>query len=99
MSATQVIATVRWRFRICNYLFKASAAWMLFGGVGMIWSTFKRSESDVKMALITLLIGCAIQTCAVALTLAIYRCPICDAYISRFRPNKALCGSCGVRIR
>ena len=90
----EVIAAVRWRFRICNYLFRLGILWVLVGYAGLIFKT------EVEALFMTVLItGFGIFLSAFALTLAIYRCPVCDRYISRFRPSKQHCGKCGAKIR
>jgi hypothetical protein len=43
--------------------------------------------------------GAGIFSAAFALTLAIYRCPVCDRFLSRFRPRKDQCGHCGAKVR
>jgi hypothetical protein len=44
-------------------------------------------------------VGAGIFSAAVGLTLAIYRCPVCDRYLSRFRSRKELCPHCGAKVR
>jgi hypothetical protein len=45
------------------------------------------------------LIGLGIFMSGFAITLAIYRCPVCDHYLSKFRPDKTKCAHCGARVR
>jgi rRNA maturation protein Nop10 len=33
------------------------------------------------------------------MTFALYRCPVCDHYLSKFRPNKEKCAHCGAKVR
>src|ERR1043165_8673719 len=83
----EIIRSVKLRFRVCNYLFRLGAIWFL---VGATLSVFPLSiEPWVPDAVeIT---GGGIFLAAFAVTLAIYRCPVCDRYLSRFRPRKDQC--------
>jgi hypothetical protein len=96
----EIMRSARWRFRICNYLFNLSAVWMAVGLVGFAMVGISH-EKEIATALpFTLeLIGMGIFSAAFALTLAIYRCPVCDKYLSRFRPRKEYCPSCGAKVR
>jgi ssDNA-binding Zn-finger/Zn-ribbon topoisomerase 1 len=92
-----VIKEVRWRFRICNYLFNTGAAWM---GAGYAIAFFTKFEPRLAQLWLTVvLVGFGIFSAAFALTLAIYRCPVCDKYLSRFRPDKRKCPQCGTQVR
>ena len=93
----EIIKAVRRRFRVCNYLFKASALWFAVGGLVMILS--RRDPDGQTIALVIELVGAGIFSVAFALTLAIYRCPACDRYLSRFRPRKDQCPNCNAKIR
>jgi hypothetical protein len=95
----KIIQTVKMRFRICNYQFRLGAGWILLGSTGIVLGLLLRDESFQTTSLLFEMIGFAVFTVAFALTLALYRCPVCDAYLSRFRPKKECCGKCGVRIR
>jgi hypothetical protein len=90
----RVVASVRWRFRICNYLFNLAGAWLLLGALVRLFD-----HEDTMIFTAILVTGFGIFWSACALTLAIYRCPVCDKYIRRFRPSKEHCGACGVTIR
>jgi hypothetical protein len=86
------------RFRICNYLFNTGALWCLAGYGGVILTRGAGKDIELICGAIAL-VGAGIFTCAFALTLAIYRCPACDKYLSRFRPDKTKCPGCGVQVR
>src|SRR5579864_7437035 len=88
------VEAVRWRFRICNYLFRTSFVWIVVGVAGMM-----AAPSENQTFFFTIgVVGFGIFTTAFALTLAIYRCPACDHFISRFRRRKDQCGFCQTRI-
>jgi hypothetical protein len=97
MTEDEVLKAVRWRYRICNYLFRLPIIWMLFGVVqGFLphvpnWIDWTPDSIH--------LIALAIFTTGGAMTLAIYRCPVCDHYLSKFRPDKQKCAHCGARVR
>jgi hypothetical protein len=92
----EIIKAVRWRYRICNYLFRLGMGWFF---AGAILSTFPHSPISESTANMIELVGAGIFSAAFALTLAIYRCPVCDRYLSRFRPRKDQCPNCGAKIR
>ena len=93
----EVLKAVRWRYRICNYLFRLGIIWLLFGVVQGFLPNVPNWMDWLPDS--TLLIALAIFTTAVAMTLAIYRCPLCDHYLSKFRPDKQRCAHCGARVR
>jgi hypothetical protein len=66
---------------------------------GAILSTLSLRGIPETMPDILEFVGAGIFSAAFVITLAIYRCPACDRYISRFRPDKTKCAHCGVRIR
>jgi cytochrome c biogenesis protein CcdA len=100
LSEKEVIRSVRWRFRICNYLFNLGFVWIFVGILGLFFAEILHANaSDSEIALAIELVGFGIFSAAFALTLAIYRCPVCDKYLSRFRPRKEYCPSCGAKIR
>lgn len=94
MNDEDVVKAVRWRYRICNYLFTLGAVWMAIGAIlGAIAAT------GLKVLFFTIeMVGFGIFSSAFAMSLAIYRCPACDHFLSRFRPRKDLCGHCGARV-
>ncbi len=96
-TSDETIRKVQMRFRICAYLFRASFAWLVVGFLGM--ALLEENNQDGSPFTVVIAIGFALFTAAFAVTLAIYRCPVCDTYISRFRKQKDLCGACGARIR
>jgi hypothetical protein len=98
ITGEDVIQEVRMRFRICNYLFNTGALWCLAGYGGVILTRGAGKDIELICGAIAL-VGAGIFTCAFALTLAIYRCPACDKYLSRFRPDKTKCPGCGVQVR
>ena len=98
LSPDEIIRNVGFRFRICNYLFKAAAAWIFFGAavivISIAFNVLLRG-----LFLIAASIGWGLFTAAFTLTLAIYRCPVCDTYLSRFRPDKLHCPGCDAQIK
>src|SRR5271155_225596 len=87
LSDDEILSAVRWRFRICNYFFNLGAAWLLLGIVAVpLGDAFHADATFNGLAFVVELIGLAIFSSAFVLTLAIYRCPVCDKYLSRFRP-------------
>lgn len=92
MTEAEVIQEVRRRYRICNRLFNVGA--LLFVPALGAYSFTRRS-----IWLVPFFIGYAIFMFAAGLTLVIYRCPVCNKYLSRFRPDKTRCSGCGARVR
>jgi hypothetical protein len=92
----QVLQAVRWRYRICNYLFRLGGIWFF---TGAILDSLPQHSVSQETATILMFVGAGIFSAAFALTLAIYRCPVCDHYLSRFRPRKDLCPHCGAKVR
>ncbi len=92
MTESEVIQEVRRRYRICNRLFTVG---------GLIWipALGAYELTGRKLWLVIMFIGYGIFFFAFALTLAIYRCPVCNKYLSRFRPDKTKCPGCGARVR
>jgi hypothetical protein len=96
MPDDETIKAVRWRFRICSYLFNVAAVWIAVGfAVIIISSLYELGVPGLTVELI----GLGLFSAAFALTLAIYRCPVCDRYLSRFRPDKQKCAHCGATVR
>src|SRR5215472_7953626 len=93
-----IIKEVRRRYRICNYLFRAGVLWMLAGYAGILL-THKPGQDMNGFWITVVFIGFGIFSTAFAFTLAIYRCPVCDKYLSRFRPDKRKCPRCGTTVR
>ena len=100
MTEQEIIEVVRWRYRICHYLFRLGAIWILTGAVvGLFsiryeWWGWPRDTVELIG-----LSGLGIFTSAFALTLAIYRCPVCDHHLSKFWPYKERCAHCGAKVR
>jgi hypothetical protein len=100
LSDEEVLRAVRWRFRICNYLFKLGAAWIVLGIIGLLFvDAFHTDATSSDIPFVVELIGFGIFSAAFVLTLAVYRCPVCDKYLSRFRPQKEYCPSCGAQVQ
>lgn len=94
MTEEQIIKAVRLRYRICNYLFRLGIAWFVIGAIlGMLHYLAEGQSSAMEM------VGAGIFTAAATLTLALYRCPVCDHYLNRFRPDKEKCAHCGAKVR
>jgi hypothetical protein len=95
----EIIRSVKIRFRICNYLFNTGAIWIGIGVILNVLSAISNDRSYSEIAFVVMMIGIAIFTAAFALTLAIYRCPVCDKYLSRFRPDKLCCPACNAKVK
>jgi len=92
MTTEQVILEVRRRYRICNRFFTAGACiWAL----GMLANALTRRALWLGIACA----GLGIFFVGFGLTLTIYRCPVCNKYLSRFRPDKRKCPQCGAQVR
>ena len=99
MTEREALQAVRWRYRICNYLFRLGFTWLGLATVGyLLAGTLHLDETVLSELSEGEIVGLGIVSAAFALTLAIYRCPICDRYLSRFRPRKEFCPSCGAKI-
>jgi hypothetical protein len=46
------------------------------------------NQRFAKMWFPILTVGLGLFTAAFAMTLAIYRCPVCDKYLNKYRPDK-----------
>jgi ssDNA-binding Zn-finger/Zn-ribbon topoisomerase 1 len=100
LASDEIIRLVKERFRICKYLFRLGAIWIAAGAVLICGFAFSAREDEFGEAALNVeLIGFAIFAAAFALTLAIYRCPVCDKYLSRFRADKFRCPRCGAQIK
>jgi hypothetical protein len=95
----EVLRIAKWRFRICNYVFRAGAVWsviLILAAVGMNFV----HDPDASVTLLMLIFAFATTNMiGFALTCAIYRCPVCDQYLSRFRPDKLRCPRCNVQVK
>jgi hypothetical protein len=95
----EILKAVRLRYRICNYLIRLGMLSLTGSAVGeSISSSMHAAPSTVQFFMMTEVVGGGIFLSAIAVTLAIYRCPICDKYLSKFRPRKEYCPSCGVQV-
>lgn len=94
MTEEEVINAVRFRYRTCNYLFRLGIAWFAIGVTLGILHYLTEEQSTVVE-----IVGAGVFTAAFAMTLAIYRCPACDHYLNKFRPNKEKCAHCGAKVR
>ncbi len=95
MTDEEVIRTVKVRYRVCNYLFRLGIIGFVVGAVlgNLSLPMDKWIPDGIAIA------GAAVFLSAFAVTLALYRCPVCDRYLSRFRPRKDQCPQCGAKIR
>jgi hypothetical protein len=96
MNDEEVIKSVRGRYRVYNYFFRLGIGWFIVGAV--IGSVSPQYHADGTASMVEL-VGAGIFSAAFILTLAIYRCPVCDHYLSRFRPRKDQCPHCGAKVR
>ena len=97
--AEEVLKSVRLRYRVCNYLFRLGIISFGLGAIGQSASTSMHVDAcTLQFFMMTEVVGGGIFLSAVAVTLAIYRCPVCDKYLSKFRPRKEYCPSCGAQV-
>jgi energy-converting hydrogenase Eha subunit E len=95
----EVLKSVRIRYRICNYLFKLGFAFLIAGVFGQtITPSLHADPTTTQLFVMIEVVGMGIFLSAFVMTLAIYRCPTCDKYLSRFRPHKEYCPSCGTQV-
>jgi hypothetical protein len=95
MNQEETVNAVRLRYRTCNYLFILGAIWLAVGGVIGVFHL----ASAVDAHNVVEVVGIGIFSVACAVCFAIYRCPICDRFLSRFRSRTDQCGNCGARLR
>jgi len=92
MTTDQVILEVRRRYRICNRLFTTGACiWAL----GLVANALTQRALWLGVAYV----GASIFVAGAGLTVAIYRCPVCNKFLSRFRPDKRKCPNCAAQVR
>ena len=97
--AEEVLKSVRLRYRVCNYLFRLGIISFILGVIGQNAGAYMHVDaSTLQFFMMAEVVGGGIFLSAVAVTLAIYRCPICDKYLSKFRPRKEYCPSCGAVV-
>lgn len=102
--AEKILRSVSERYRICNYLFRAGAVWLTAGLVCLVFAVLFGIDPETGRLVVRLFwlfegIGLGIFSIALAMTFAIYRCPVCDCYLSRFRPDKLRCPNCSAQVR
>ena len=94
MNDEDVIKAVRLRRRICNYLLPSGIYWNAFWQILRHFAPNLFSGSAFDAAFVT---GLAMMTNAVLVSLAIYRCPVCDHFLWRGR-RKDQCAYCGAKV-
>src|SRR6185437_3767730 len=92
ITTEQVILEVRRRYRICNRFFTVGAC---------IWALGLMANAITQRALWlgVAYAGIAIFFVGAGLTVTIYRCPVCNKFLNRFRPDKRKCPNCGAQVR
>ena len=92
---------MRWRFRACSYLFNVGAVWILCGTLLNLLVRLvadRRTQEEFSPIWFTLsMVGFGITSAGFALSLAIWRCPVCDKFLRR--TDRYICGKCGATIR
>jgi len=92
MRVEQVILEVRRRYRICNRFFTTGACiWAL----GLVATALTRRPLCLGIACA----GLAVFFIGAGLAVAIYRCPVCNKFLSRFRRDESKCPNCGAQVR
>jgi hypothetical protein len=102
LAPEEIIRVVKERFRICNYLFRLWACWLVGALVVTVLPDaigFNLVGDSQLVFVVLITVGAAIFACAMALTFALYRCPVCDKYLSRFRSDKFHCARCGAQVK
>jgi hypothetical protein len=100
LAPDEIIRVVKERFRTCNFLFSLGGIWIAVGALLLYGLTpIAKYEEFGWAGPCVMLIGFAIFTGAFAMTLAIYRCPVCDKYLSRFRADRLRCPKCGAQVK
>ena len=89
MTNEEIIKAVRWRNRIWRYLLTLGTAWLI---LGKTTDTLSPDSVSINVQIV----GIAIMTAAFVLSLAVYRCPVCDRYLGL---NKERCPHCGAKLR
>jgi hypothetical protein len=98
LTDVEIQRQVRSNYRLCRYLFNCAGAWLLIALAIGIADGSLSSEPSVVLTTVLYAVGAGIFSVAFVATLALYRCPVCDKYIHRFRPDKLLCSTCGAHI-
>ncbi len=93
---SEIIKTVRWRYRVYRYLQITGSIWTVVGSLLLLYATGTANNPLRYCSFATFTVGVGISTACYAVCLAIYRCPACDR---RLNPRKELCPGCGVEIR
>jgi hypothetical protein len=100
-SLTSLTKEMRWRFRACSYLFGVGAVWIFCGTlVNVLFHLLadRRTQEESLPIWFTLsMVGFGITSAGFALSLAIWRCPVCDRFLRR--TDRYSCGKCGATIR
>jgi hypothetical protein len=98
LTDAEIQSQVRRNYQLCRYIFNCAFAWLIVAvAVGMADGSLS-SEPPAVSTTVLYAVGAGIFSVAFTVTLALYRCPVCDKYIHRFRPNKLLCSTCGAHI-
>ena len=100
LAPAEVIRQVYERFRVCRYLAVAAALRIGAGAIlYLFWIGFDHANSHLRLASFVLqMIGYSAFSIAFAVQLAIYRCPICDAYLGRMK-DKLHCPRCNAQVK
>jgi hypothetical protein len=98
LSQDEIIQSVDFRFRICQFLFRAAVVWVVIGIV-LFAIAFSAGILLSGLSFMAMTISLGLFTAAFAVTLAIYRCPVCDTRLSFFHSEQIDCAGCNVKIK
>ena len=96
MNDEDVIKAVGLRYRIGKCLISSAICWSAGGQILRHFAPDSLRDSPYCIGI--LVTGWAMYVIAFAVTFAIYRCPVCDHFLKRFRPRKDQCGHCGAKV-
>jgi len=101
LSPGEIIRIAAWRSRICRYLSNTAICWIfgaaLTGALSRILPHGSDNPADIMLTLI--FISAAISTTALALRLAIHRCPVCDRFLNEWRSDNVHCPQCHAQVK
>jgi hypothetical protein len=93
---SEIIKTVRWRYRVYRYLQITGSIWFVLGAVLSVYATGVANNPLRFCSIAVIAVSVGISTAGYAVCLAVYRCPACDR---RLNPRKGHCPGCGVKVR
>jgi hypothetical protein len=101
LAPAEIIRLVKERFRIYRYLLGAATVWIVVGAfLYFFWLGFDYANPRLQpVSFVLQTVGYAALSIAIAVKLAIYRCPVCDVYLGRKLKDKLHCPRCNAQVR